>query len=81
MSDYQMSLDEIERDLPDFLRRIEAGETLIILKSGKPLAEIKPLGHPASKVRPYGLCEGDFVVPEDFDSPLPDNIIREFEGE
>ncbi len=81
MSDYQMSLDEIERNLPDFLRRIEAGETVIILKSGKPLAEIKPVGHHASKVRPYGLCEGDFVVPEDFDSPLPDNIIREFEGE
>lgn len=81
MSQHQMSLDEIKRDLPNFLRRVEAGETLVILKSGKPLAEIKPIKGPPSKVRPYGLCEGEFVVPEDFDAPLPDNIIKEFEGQ
>ncbi len=81
MSQHQMSLDEIKRDLPDFLRRVEAGETLVILKSGKPLAEIKPIKRRLSKVRPYGLCEGEFVVPEDFDAPLPDNIIKEFEGQ
>ncbi|NIR47651.1 type II toxin-antitoxin system Phd/YefM family antitoxin [candidate division KSB1 bacterium] len=81
MSQHQMSLDEIERDLPNFLRRVEAGETLVILKSGKPLAEIKPIKRHPSKVRPYGLCEGDFTVPDDFDAPLPDNIIKEFEGQ
>ncbi|MEB3231501.1 MAG: hypothetical protein VKJ64_10860 [Leptolyngbyaceae bacterium] len=31
--------------------------------------------------RPTGLCSGDFVVPEDFDEPLPDAILDEFEGE
>lgn len=77
----QMSFDEIERDLPNFLRRVEAGETLVILKAGKPLAEIKPLTRHTSAVRPYGLCEGDFIVPEDFDAPLPANIMKDFEGE
>ncbi|NIR51615.1 type II toxin-antitoxin system Phd/YefM family antitoxin [candidate division KSB1 bacterium] len=82
MSNHEISLDEIEDDLSWFLRRIKAGEPLVILKSGKPLAEIKPVLKPhTSKVRPYGLCKGDFTVPEDFDAPLPDNIIKEFEGQ
>ena len=81
MSEYQINLDEIERNLSTFLRRVEAGENLVILKSGKPLAEIKPVKSHPSKARPYGLCEGDFMVPDDFDAPLPDNVIKEFEGQ
>jgi hypothetical protein len=29
--------------------------------------------------RPFGLCKGEFTVPDDFDAPLPDYIIKEFE--
>jgi antitoxin (DNA-binding transcriptional repressor) of toxin-antitoxin stability system len=32
----QVSIDEIERDLPGFLQRVEAGESLLIVKAGKP---------------------------------------------
>lgn len=31
-------------------------------------------------LRPYGLCAGEFRVPDDFDEPLPEEIIRQFEG-
>jgi len=30
--------------------------------------------------RPYGLCAGEFFVPDDFDEPLSDEIISQFEG-
>ncbi|MBS1787964.1 MAG: hypothetical protein JST85_09595 [Acidobacteria bacterium] len=30
--------------------------------------------------RPFGLCAGEFVVPDDFDAPLPEEILRDFEG-
>ena len=30
--------------------------------------------------RPHGLAAGQFVVPDDFDAPLPEEILREFEG-
>ena len=30
--------------------------------------------------RPSGLAKGDFVVPDDFDDPLPDEILAEFEN-
>jgi hypothetical protein len=32
-------------------------------------------------MRPFGLCKGDFRVPDDFDAPLPESIIKEFEGQ
>ena len=66
----QVSADEMGHNWPGYLRRIEAGETLIILKEGKPIAEINPsLPSPTSR-RPYGLCAGEFTVPDDFDTPL-----------
>ena len=30
--------------------------------------------------RPSGLCAGQFTVPDDFDDPLPDEVLRDFEG-
>ena len=32
------------------------------------------------KLRPFGLCAGEFEVPEDFDAPLPEEILNAFEG-
>lgn len=31
--------------------------------------------------RPSGLAAGMFVVPDDFDDPLPDEILKLFEGQ
>ena len=33
------------------------------------------------RLRLFGLCAGEFIVPDDFDSPLPDDILRAFEGQ
>ncbi|MBN1637383.1 MAG: type II toxin-antitoxin system prevent-host-death family antitoxin, partial [Ignavibacteriales bacterium] len=38
----QISIDEMKRNLPAFLHRVEAGETLVIVKAGKAVAELKP---------------------------------------
>jgi len=75
----QVGADEMEHNWPAYLRLVETGETIVVIKDGKPVAEIMPaLSSPASR-RPYGLCDGEFTVPDDFDAPLPENIIREFE--
>lgn len=31
-------------------------------------------------LRPVGLAAGEFVVPDDFDDPLPDDLLDAFEG-
>lgn len=35
---------------------------------------------PHTELRPFGLCKGEFTVPDDFDAPLPDEILDAFEG-
>ena len=76
----QVSVEEIQRDLAAYLQRVEACETLVVVRAGQPVAEIKPVAPEAEKLRPFGLCAGEFTVPEDFDAPLPEDILNAFEG-
>lgn len=76
----QVSVEEIQQDISAFLQRVEAGETLIIMRTGQPIAEIKPVVVSPRAWRPFGLCAGEFTVPEDFDAPLPEDILNAFEG-
>lgn len=32
------------------------------------------------ELRPFALCAGEFIVPFDFNKPLPEHILRDFEG-
>ena len=76
----QVNIEDIKRDVLFYLQRVAAGETVIILQAGQPMAEIKPIT-PDTARRPYGLCAGEFITPEDFDAPLPEAILQGFESE
>lgn len=76
-----VTVDEIQKDLASYLRRVEDGETLVVVRADKPFAEIKPVDSGSRALRPAGLCAGEFVVPDDFDEPLPEDILSWFEGE
>ena len=76
----RVSVEEIQQDVSAFLQRVEAGETLLIVRTGQPIAEIKPVVAPAEALRPFGLCAGEFTVPDDFDAPLPEDMLNAFEG-
>lgn len=75
-----ISVEDIQRDLLAFLRRVETGESFLVVSGQRPMAEIRPVATPESQLRPFGLCAGEFAVPPDFDSPLPENILEGFEG-
>jgi antitoxin (DNA-binding transcriptional repressor) of toxin-antitoxin stability system len=75
-----ITVQEVQHDLLAFLRRVEAGEAFLLVRDDRPLAEIRPLPAAATGPRPFGLCAGQFTVPADFDQPLPDDVLREFEG-
>jgi len=76
----EVSVEEILQNLPAYLQRVEAGETLIIVRAGQPVAEVKPVVGRPETLRPFGLCAGEFSVPEDFDAPLPEDILHAFES-
>jgi len=72
------SIDDVQRDFPSYLKRVSAGETVLILQGDTPVAELKPAT--TAQLRPFGLCAGEFTVPDDFDAPLPETVLAEFEG-
>lgn len=60
------------------VERAARGEEIIIARAGKPLARLVPLGQPVRR-RP-GLLKGRIRIPANFDAPLPEELLREFEG-
>lgn len=58
----QVSVEEIQRNLFTYLQRVEAGETVVIVRAGKPVAEVKPIVSRAKTLRPFGLCAGEFTL-------------------
>jgi antitoxin (DNA-binding transcriptional repressor) of toxin-antitoxin stability system len=76
-----VSLQELRRDPDALLDRVEAGEHLVVIRGGREVAELRPLPAALAGPRPFGLCAGTFTVPADIDAPLPEEILREFEGQ
>ncbi len=58
-------------EVPESIREGEEVEVIVtVLDENKDTA-------PKAR-RPFGLAKGLFVVPDDFDAPLPDDILEEF---
>ena len=58
------------------------GEPFIIARAGKPLVKVVPLEQNETVgSRRIGFLDGEFTVPDDFDTMGQDEIIRMFEGE
>ena len=75
-----ISLQELAKDPAALLHRVEAGERVLVLREGRAVAELRPITHSQSPSRPFGLAAGAFSVPDDFDAPLPDSLLQDFEG-
>ncbi len=56
--------------------RAESGKKSVIPKKDKTAVKERP---ETKKLRPFGLCAGEFAVPDDFDDLLPQNIVQDFE--
>jgi prevent-host-death family protein len=61
------------------LARVERGQEIVIARAGKPVARLVPsASEPMAPI--FGADRGTFTVPDDFDSPLPEEILSAFEG-
>lgn len=76
----KVNVHEAKTNLSRYLEAVAGGETVIICNRNIPVAELRPLPTPVSGPRPIGLARGSFEVPESFFDPLPDEVVRAFEG-
>lgn len=75
-----INLYEAKTHLSELVERAAAGEEIIIAKAGKPRARLVPIREERKPRKPGGW-EGKMWISEDFDDPLPPEILRAFMGE
>ena len=72
-----VNVHEAKTHLSRILARVEAGEEIVIARGGKPVAALVPVeARPAA--RTPGSARGRVRVREDFDAPLPDDVLEGF---
>jgi prevent-host-death family protein len=69
----EVNIHEAKTHLSRLLERVAMGEEVIIAKAGTPVAKLVPLKSARPKFK-FGSAKGEFVVPDDFNDPLPKEI-------
>ncbi len=74
-----VNVHEAKTHFSKLLSRVAAGEEIIIAKAGKPVARLTRLPQKAPKRTP-GSARGMVWMADDFDAPLPEELLSMFEG-
>ena len=70
---------EAKTHLSRLLDEVADGREIVIARAGKPIARLTPIQAEPRRKR-FGLLQGKLVVPDDFDAPLPEDVLAAFEG-
>ena len=73
-----VGIHQAKTHLSELLRRVAAGEEILILRGREPVARLVPAKEPTGR-RQLGMDKTVYAVPDDFDAPLPDDIQAAFE--
>jgi prevent-host-death family protein len=74
-----INIHEAKTHLSKIVDEVAAGAEVIIAKAGKPMARLSPL-ETAPQPKKFGLLKGRIQVPDDFNAPLDDEVLADFEG-
>ena len=74
----QVNIHEAKTHLSKLLARVSAGEEVIIARAGKPIARLVPIIERPQKRVP-GSAKGKVFISPDFDAPLPESVLEDFE--
>ena len=79
MNTQTYNVQEARTHLSRLLKDVASGADIIIAKAGKPMARMSRIEASGLKIR-FGILKGKAKVSEDFDAPLPDDLLSEFEA-
>ena len=72
-----VNVHEAKTHLSRLLERVSEGEEIVIARAGKPVARLVPYKHRGIT---FGRLKGKIRIADDFDAPLPDDLLNGFEG-
>jgi len=70
---------EAKTNLSRLLDEVQEGEEIVIARGNKPMARLVPF-NVKRPVRKPGYLKGKIRVADDFDAPLPDEVVGSFEN-
>lgn len=73
-----VTIHQAKTHLSRLLARVEQGETIVVARGPRLIARLSPMKQGA---RVFGKYKGKIRIARDFDTPLPDEILRPFRGE
>ncbi len=73
-----VNIHQAKTQLSRLLERVRQGEEIIVAKAGRPVAKLVPFGDKVAARAP-GSARGRIEIADDFDAPLPDDLMRSFE--
>ena len=74
-----VNVHQAKTHLSRLLDEVAAGAEVVIAKAGRPVARLVPL-EPVVRKKRLGMLKGGIDVPDDFDAPLPRDMLADFEG-
>jgi prevent-host-death family protein len=74
-----VNIHEAKTHLSRLIDEVAAGAEIIIAKAGKPTARLSPINAPVKK-KNLGLLRGKIKVADDFNMPLDNDVLAQFEG-
>jgi prevent-host-death family protein len=80
MTMIKINIHEAKTHLSKYLAKLKTGEHILICNHNRPVAEVTAVPTVSSTPRPMGLAKGTFTVPAIFFDPLPEDLLRGFEG-
>jgi antitoxin (DNA-binding transcriptional repressor) of toxin-antitoxin stability system len=76
----RVNIHDAKTNLSRYLAELTPGETLVLCNRNRPVAEIRSLRKKAVRRPRIGVARGEFVVPDSFFEPLPEEIVQAFSG-
>lgn len=74
-----INIHEAKTHLSRIVDEVAAGSEVIIAKAGKPMARLAPIAAPPQS-KTFGILKGRIRIPDDFNAPLDESVIADFEG-
>ena len=65
------NIHEAKTNLSSLIQQAEAGEDIVIMRAGKPVARL--VQYEELEPRKLGIFKGKIKIPKDFDDPMPDD--------
>ncbi len=74
-----INIYEAKTQFSQLVDRAAAGEDVVVSRHGRPLVRLTRLDAPQRKIT-FGLLQDRLMLADDFDAPLPDEVLAGFEG-